>query len=120
MDILLESTTQPLLEMANLQKQDYNIPVNCWVSAETQNKHKPRIKVQQDKGSRVNYGNFCSVSIEEEPQVLAGKWRLSSKDTAEIFDFIADNVEALLQLWRSECANSEAMTNIRTKRATNK
>lgn len=101
-DILQESGRLPLLEMATLHKDEFALPVNCWISAETQNKHVPRIKVQQDSASRVNTSNFCSVSISDAPEVLAGKWRLSSKHTQAVMDFIIENCEELLTVWHKE------------------
>lgn len=116
LNILLETLNQPLIEMANIYKADYDLPVNCWISAETQNKHLPRIKVQQDKGNKLNYGNFCSVSISNNPEVLAGKWLLRSKDTQDIFAFIEENVEELLDMWYNECSAVEATNRIKQRR----
>lgn len=104
MNIIMESIFEPLLEMANISKTKYDIPCNIWISTETQNKHLPRVKVQQDYGNKINYNNFCSISISQNPQILAGEWKLNNKDKQDIFDFIVKNYTALMSIWRGEQA----------------
>lgn len=113
-NIMNESRVHPILEMANLSKTKLNIPVNCWISVETQNKHRPRIKVQQDTVNKINYNNFCSVSISDDPQVLAGTWKLDKKDTNKILSFIRINHKKLLLMWEHELEASDLINELET------
>lgn len=99
--------------MSSMLKRDYDIPVNFWVSVDSNERHNlPRIKVQQDKGSRINYNNFCSVSISKTPKVLSGNWILNSNDTARVFHIIANNVGLFLKMWNSEIEMKEMMSEL--------
>lgn len=103
MNPIFETLTQPICEMSNIRKSKYKtLPSNIWISPETQNNHIPRVKVQQDTADKVNYNNFCSVSISDNPEILVGSWKLSAKDKQDIFAFIVKNKDVLLNIWNKE------------------
>ena len=72
-----------------------------WVSAKNAS-HGPRIKVYEySKGP-----NF-SVTIEDEPRVVAGKCFVNAKELRKIFDFIIKHKDALIGYWNSELTEDE-------------
>ena len=74
-----------------------------WVSAKNAS-HGPRIKVYEySKGP-----NF-SVTIEDNPRVVAGKCFVNNKELKRIFDFIILNKTNLLLYW-NECMTSAQIT----------
>ncbi len=101
-----------LFEMANARQNETGLPVIIFVSQEEPG-HIPRIKVQADYGTKVNQGNWFSMSIEDEPLILANARnaeKLSSKDLHAICRFIFINKKLLLDLWNEEITHKEFLT----------
>lgn len=99
--------------MANLQKDFLRLPANVWVDemgAARQNKRSlPRVKVQKDKSTRPNMSKLIPVSISDDPKILIKNYEseLSSSEWKEIFDFIKDFKEILLDHWYGRLSTPE-------------
>ena len=73
--------------------------MNIWVGMEPYVRHGPRVKIQMDYSDKINKDNFCSVSISDNPKVVAGEWKLTSKDFELVCRFISSHKEMLLRSW---------------------
>ena len=72
-----------------------------WVSAKNAS-HGPRIKVYEySKGP-----NF-SVTIEDNPRVVAGRCFVNNKELKRIFEFIIKHKDDLIGYWNSELTEDE-------------
>ena len=81
--------------------QETGLKEIIWVSAKNAS-HGPRIKVYEySKGP-----NF-SITIEDEPRVIAGKCFVNAKELRKIFDFIIKYKTALIGYWNSELTEDE-------------
>jgi len=77
-----------------------------WVSTKLAS-HGPRIKVYETPG-----GPNFSVSIEDEPRVVAGKCFVNTKEFKEICKFIIKHKDDLIGYWNSELSTEEMEHNI--------
>jgi hypothetical protein len=62
-------------------------------------KHTPNLKVQQDYSQRLNYFNFFSVTIEDEPIIVGDTGRIETKDIEKLMIYIKQNKKLLLDYW---------------------
>ena len=109
-DIINENHSDVISENANITKLSFkNVPVNMWISAETKAKKIPRIKVQQDTQNKINPNNFCSITISDDPYVIAGNWKLDKKIQKEVFELIVKCKDVLLTIWQNETDKMENM-----------
>lgn len=103
---------QVLNEMANLSKEDTNLPYDIWMDSsgiDRAVKHNlPRLKVDIE-------GNKIPVSISNEPEVLV---KNKSKDDIPKFrllvKFIRNNLEVLLRHWRKEINDNTMKSSIKS------
>ena len=98
---------EKLYEMApNYHQKDTGLKEIIWVSSKKAS-HGPRIKVYKTlKGE-----NF-SVTIEDEPKVVAGKCFVNSKELKRIFEFIILNKDNLIKYWNFIIDSDELDENI--------
>ncbi len=88
-----------LSEMANLRQKATGLPVNIWISSKEPS-HGPRIKVQNNYLLNLQASNFFSVSISDEPKVVAGDiGNLSSKDLQSVYKWVILYKDDLLDVW---------------------
>lgn len=85
-----------------------------WVSAKNAS-HGPRIKVYE-----VSKGPNFSVTIEDNPRVVAGKCFVNSKELQKIFDFIVKYKTELIGYWNSELTEDELDNVLILKKGKNK
>lgn len=98
---------EKLYEMVpNYYQKDTGLKEIIWVSSKKAS-HGPRIKVYKTlKGE-----NF-SVTIEDEPKVVAGKCFVNSKELKRIFEFIILNKDNLIKYWNFIIDSDELDENI--------
>lgn len=98
---------EKLYEMVpNYYQKDAGLKEIIWVSSKKAS-HGPRIKVYKTlKGE-----NF-SVTIEDEPKVVAGKCFVNSKELKRIFEFIILNKDNLIKYWNFIIDSDELDENI--------
>jgi allophanate hydrolase subunit 1 len=84
-----------LFEMANLEPEETGLDYLVWIGTPPAS-HGPQVKVVFKPG-KVSFENSFSISIEDEPKVVAGKAAISSKSLNQIVQWIKANKEALLK-----------------------
>lgn len=96
--------------MANLYPKRTHLPVVICVdilgSARKGKHNEPRIKVQNVKGDKTVDDTF-SLSISKNPEILAGKRKLSNDEYKEIVKFVSDNYDVLMKHWNQEIDEDE-------------
>ena len=81
--------------------QETGLKEIIWVSSKMAS-HGPRIKVYE-----VSKGPNFSVTIEDNPRVVAGKCFVNKKELQKIFDFIIKYKTELIGYWNSELTEDE-------------
>lgn len=84
--------------MANLFREDTNLPMNVWTSPKGNAKHVPRVKASESVGELADMAASFSMSIEDEPRLLVGNPSKSDMST-ELAKWIVLNKELLLDYW---------------------
>lgn len=85
-------------EMSNLQPDDTGLKPIVHVMYKGGAKHGPRVKVSNIVGTFHPHDNF-SVSLEPEPDVVAGDCKLKSKHLDNIKDWVKLNRDHLHHVW---------------------
>lgn len=100
---LIENHRSDLNEMANVSKSDTKLHYDIWIDSEGKDrtlKHNtPRVKVKVD-------GKTVSISISENPKILAGK---DFRHSAEVLKWISKYHDILMQHWNKEITDREAL-----------
>ncbi len=92
-----------LFEMANYYEDVTGLPMVIWVGSKSKAKHGPRIKVQRNYIQRMDSSDLFTVSISDDPQIVAGnKGSITTDDLGKVFKWVIVNKDILLQLWRME------------------
>ena len=99
-----------LWEMANVTQKKTGLPMMIWVDIKTKRKHIPRIKVSKTHAYKMVTDDLVSVSIEDNPKILAGTG-LKAKDFEIVKSFIKQNKELLLKYWNKEIIEREDLEN---------
>ena len=86
--------------------KDTGLKEIVWVSPKNVN-HGPRIKVYN-----LNKSKDFSVTIEDNPRVVAGKCFVSGKEFERIVEFIKINKENLLKYWNYGLSTQELASNM--------
>ena len=89
-----------LCEMANfLHSRHKELPSNIWISVKNA-PHGPRIKIQRNKGERMQIDDTFSMTISDTPSIIGDVGSvLSTKDINYFKDFITRNKDTLLMYW---------------------
>jgi len=97
-----------LCEMANfLHSRHKELPSNIWVSVKNAS-HGPRIKIQRNKGERMQIDDTFSMTISDEPNTIGEVGSdLSTKDIAYFKNFVLKNKDTLLAYWDGELDTSD-------------
>lgn len=104
---LRQGESKELNEMApTYLPGDTGLKEIIWVSPKNAN-HGPRIKVYN-----LNKSKDFSVTIEDEPKLIAGKCFVSSREFAKIIEFIKLNKENLLKYWNYGLSTQELAHNM--------
>ena len=91
-----------------IQPEKSGLKYVIWASSDNAS-HGPRIKVYETAAGR---GRNFSVSISNNPKIVAGKSFASDKELRQIFDFIIENLDNLIRYWNSELSSTEFAENI--------
>ena len=91
-----------------IQPEKSGLKYVIWASSDNAS-HGPRIKVYETAAGR---GRNFSVSISNNPKIVAGKSFASDKELRQIFDFIIENLDNLIGYWNSELSSTEFAENI--------
>jgi hypothetical protein len=92
--------------MANITPDESGVNFIIWISTKNAN-HGPRIKVFKSSPRSENF----SVSITDDPKVVAGNSFVSSKDLKNIIKFILINKDVLLDYWNAITDNTDEVLN---------
>ena len=100
----LKNVTENVFGMANVPQRVYKLPIpqevkfNILQPGDKKLSHAPRVKVFcKDPNTGPNF----SISLVEEPSVVAGDIFLSSRDLKLVLDHIKKYHEAYLKLWNN-------------------
>ena len=91
-----------------IQPEKSGLKYVIWASSNNAS-HGPRIKVYEGAAGK---GKNFSVSISDNPRIVAGKSFASDKELKQIFEFIIENLDNLLGYWNSELTSTEFAQNI--------
>ncbi len=95
-------------DMASYDHRDTGLPFNVMISSKGGAKHGPRVKFQQDYGSRMNVSNVASVTVSDEPKVARGhEWKLPSNNFVMAAEFVRLNRRILLKYWNNAILTRE-------------
>jgi len=109
---------EDLFEMSNLTKDETGLELTVWVSVK-QHSSGPRVKVNFDSSLTFDKGNNFSVSISNEPFVVAGgtekeiKKRIGAKKLDDVYDWVAQNSEVLLKYCNDEISTKKMTDEIK-------
>jgi hypothetical protein len=87
-----------MFEMANLYPQKTGLSVVMYFG-EVGGQHGPRLKVSNTPGKFNTSDNFV-VSVSENPEVKAGKEKISQAALSQIFEWVKLNYTELMELWK--------------------
>lgn len=96
---------QMLLEMANLSKEDTNLPMIVWIQVESESQHNaPRIKFANNTSNSLKPTDLVPISISDNPVILSKgtKLKISSKDFEQLRQWIIKHKDNLLKVWNGE------------------
>ena len=97
-----------LLEMApTFYPEDTGLKEFIWVSTKLSS-HGPRIKVYITNPPSKNF----SVTISDNPKVVAGDCFVNNKELKKIFDFVIKHKDNLIGYWNSELTSKELEHNL--------
>lgn len=108
-----------LFEMSNLSKNTTGLDRTIWVSVKIHSSG-PRIKVNYDNSLSFNTSNNFSVSISENPRVVAGDTeenvikKIGKNSLEDIFDWIKLNKTALEKYWNFQIDTLELLRTLKT------
>ena len=95
-----------MYEMARVKEANSGINVVIYVSTKNgvKQRHGPRIKVSNIKHTFSWDDNFA-VTIEKEPQIIAGKVKIKNDEVEDIFDWVKLNYSTLMKYWNDAYSN---------------
>ncbi len=96
-----------LYEMSNIGKRTTGLDYVIWVSQKGKAKHSARIKISKQKNKNDPY-NTVSMTIEDEPKMIAGKG-LPLSVQSQVSQFIIKNKDILLMYWKGEILTEELL-----------
>lgn len=106
-------TDDMLLEMANISQSTTGLDVIIWVqtnNVQSTGKHNmPRIKFQNNTGTKIQTSELIPISISDKPEILLkkndlDKIKITKKQINEIKKWIVKNKSALLEYWEEKIA----------------
>jgi hypothetical protein len=110
---------EDLFEMSNLQKDDTGLSKTVWVSVKLHSTG-PIIKVNFDNSLRFDDKNNFSVSIDNNPKVVAGGSeeviirKIGANELSDVYDWVKLNQPILLAYWNSKISTRTMLNNIRS------
>ena len=107
---IFEEDKNLLFELANLRTKITGLPILIWVS-EKKGKHEARIKVANNSEKWTD--DTFSLSISDEPKVIAGECKLPTKDLEKVKCFVKKHKKTLLDYWEREISTDEMLENIK-------
>lgn len=106
-----DTDVESIFEMANLRQNSTGLPMVIWVSEKGRSQHGPRIKVSKAHSHKANIMNTVSISISDEPEIVAGEG-LSNKDFELVKKYIKLNKDVLLDYWDGEIDTAELISRL--------
>ena len=101
-----------LFEMSNLRPKETGLPMVLWIKPSSgTEKHGPRVKVQTIHGEKAKLGKTVSLSISDNPEIVAGRG-LSTKDLKVAATFVRNNKDLLLKFWNDEVGIGEVLQDL--------
>ena len=111
MELIESITKKALMEMANLSPKTTGFAYYIWVGPPSP-KHSFRIKVVNEPG-RIDPTDSFSLSIEDNPKVVAGKANIPQKVMNNIKKWITLNKEILIKHAKMEIDDDELKSNLK-------
>jgi hypothetical protein len=105
---------EDLFEMSNLTKAETGLDVTIWVSVKS-HPAGPRIKVNLDSSLSFNRDSNFSVSISDNPTVVAGDTekniikKLGTKKLEDVYDWVKLNKNVLDDYWNSKISTKQLL-----------
>lgn len=84
--------------MANALNEDTGLPMVVYISQKNA-RHGPRIKVSKTYGDEVIPGNWFTMTVEANPQIVGHVGKIRARDINLVTDFIELNQDLLIQYW---------------------
>lgn len=100
---------EKLEEMASIKKSDYNTPVGLWVDEIGNNRNVPhytaRLKLVNNYTE--DFSDLIPISIDKNPQILAGECKLKKKDLEIMKKFIIKNYDIFKARWDNKISTRD-------------
>jgi hypothetical protein len=99
-----------LWEMASISPKKTGIKrVIIWASQAQDGamRHGPRVKVSAHYTEKLNTDDLFVLTIQDNPQIVAGECYLSSDTEEDVKTWVSNNKELLLKYWRGEILTDE-------------
>lgn len=105
-----EDLEKYLWEMANLAPDTTGIEsVMVWASQAQDGalRHGPRVKVSAHKTNKMIPADVFVLTIQNDPQIVAGECHLDSDTIEDVKDWVSKNKELLLKYWKGEISTKQ-------------
>ncbi len=106
LDIEVSEEQDMIIEMANLSKEETDLPMIVWIGPNLATRHnKPRMKFSNSNSDSALVGELIPISIDQEnPEILIKKnsnfkLKISNKDLENLKKWIVRNYEELMKVW---------------------
>lgn len=87
----------------NYYQENTGLPMAIWVGPKGQAQHGPRIKMQRDYIQKMNAANLCSITVSDNPKIIAGdQGEIINSHLEIVYAWVKLNKQSLLKLWRGE------------------
>ena len=95
----IEPEEDDLFTMSNLRSDFTGLPENMvvWISPRADRRHDVRVKVT--KGAKFRKDKAVSVALRPAVEIKGGEWQFSAKDFERLKEWIALNLQTLLDYW---------------------
>lgn len=98
----LPELSSNLLSMTNLRPKRTGLPFVVYVSFKGNVPDGPRIKASNRYGEKASNGDWCTITIDDQPQVIGNSTGLKRGDVQMAKTWVQINKDELLKIWEDE------------------
>jgi hypothetical protein len=102
-----------IVEMANIRRGEFGLPVNVFVNIGFQSKHSARIKVQNNYSDRLMPGTFFSIKLHDK-EIIGDHNQIKQKDINLVNKWIDLNYDILIDFWNGYLTDEEFRSNAKS------
>ena len=98
----LPEPSSDLFSMTNLRPKRTGLPFVVYVSFKGNVPHGPRIKASNRYGEKASDGDWFTITIDDQPQVIGNSTGLKRGDVQMAKTWVQINKDELLKIWEDE------------------